>query len=127
MLPLDCLTGPDEKDSTALLDPPSSTSLDASLKGLRVGVPREYDVAELSPEIRSLWQQGLDRLKSAGASVVQISLPHTKYALPAYYIIATAEASSNLSRYDGVRYGTTLSQRPLGYLIGPFCSWHFSA
>lgn len=103
----DCLTGPDEKDSTSLPDPPSSTSLAASLKGLRVGVPREYDVAELSPEIRSLWQEGLDRLKRAGAYVVPISLPHTKYALPAYYIIATAEASSNLSRYDGVRYGAT--------------------
>jgi aspartyl-tRNA(Asn)/glutamyl-tRNA(Gln) amidotransferase subunit A len=103
----DCLTGPDDKDSTCLPEPKSdiSAAQDWVAKGVRVGVPVEYDVKELAPEIRALWQQGLDRLKAAGATIVPISLPHTKFALPAYYIIATAEASSNLSRYDGVRYG----------------------
>ncbi|MFV0369328.1 MAG: Asp-tRNA(Asn)/Glu-tRNA(Gln) amidotransferase subunit GatA [Hyphomicrobiaceae bacterium] len=97
-------------------DPKDSTSIDApvpdyvaemkgSLKGLRVGVPKEYRVEGMSIEIQALWGQGIAWLKDAGATVQEISLPHTKYALPAYYIVAPAEASSNLARYDGVRYG----------------------
>jgi aspartyl-tRNA(Asn)/glutamyl-tRNA(Gln) amidotransferase subunit A len=72
---------------------------------LRIGVPREYRVAGMQNEIEALWQQGLTWLRDAGAEIVDVSLPHTKYALPAYYIIAPAEASSNLARYDGVRFG----------------------
>ena len=76
------------------------------IRGLRVGIPQEYRVDNMPAEIEALWQQGIDWLKDAGAEIVDVSLPHTKYALPAYYIIAPAEASSNLARYDGVRYGT---------------------
>ena len=76
-----------------------------NLHGVRVGVPHEYHVKELPPEILDVWDQGVAWLRSAGAQVVQVSLPSTKLCLPAYYIIACAEASSNLSRYDGVRYG----------------------
>ena len=75
------------------------------IRGLRIGVPREYRVDRMPGEIEALWQQGVDWLREAGAIPVEISLPHTKYALPAYYIIAPAEASSNLARYDGVRFG----------------------
>ncbi len=75
------------------------------IKGLKVGIPQEYRVDSMPAEIEKLWQQGIDWLKAAGAEIVDVSLPHTKYALPAYYIIAPAEASSNLARYDGVRYG----------------------
>jgi aspartyl-tRNA(Asn)/glutamyl-tRNA(Gln) amidotransferase subunit A len=76
-----------------------------NIKGLKFGIPKEYRVDGMPPEIEKLWQQGIDWLKAAGAEPVEISLPHTKYALPTYYIIAPAEASSNLARYDGVRYG----------------------
>jgi len=97
-------------------DPRDSTSVDApvpdyeaalaqGVKGLRVGVPKEYRVEGMSQEIDKLWSQGIAWLKAAGATIHDISLPHTKYALPAYYIIAPAEASSNLARYDGMRYG----------------------
>lgn len=85
--------------------PDYRASLRNGIKGLRVGVPKEYRVAGMSAEIDKLWEQGITWLKDAGASVHEISLPHTKYALPAYYIVAPAEASSNLARYDGVRYG----------------------
>ena len=77
----------------------------SSVKGLRIGIPREYRVDGMAAEIDGLWAQGIEWLKAAGAKIVDISLPHTKYALPAYYIVAPAEASSNLARYDGVRYG----------------------
>lgn len=110
---IDCISGGDEKDSTCLTESPTnlSSSFDEwNVKGLRIGVPIEYDVKELQPEIRQVWQAGLDKLKAAGATVHQVSLPHTKFALPTYYIIATAEASSNLSRYDGVRYGSWLKR-----------------
>ena len=73
--------------------------------GKRVGIPKEYRVDGGPPEIEALWQAGIDWMRDAGAEIVEVSLPHTKYALPAYYIIAPAEASSNLARYDGVRYG----------------------
>lgn len=104
---LEAMTGFDPKDATSLNlpVPPWEASLNASLAGKRVGVPREYRVDGMPAEIEALWQRGIDWLRDAGAEVVEVSLPHTKYALPAYYIIAPAEASSNLARYDGVRYG----------------------
>ena len=76
-----------------------------SVKGLRIGVPKEYRVDGMPAEIEALWEQGIAWLKDAGCEIVEVSLPHTKYALPAYYIVAPAEASSNLARYDGMRYG----------------------
>ncbi|MEN9289118.1 MAG: Asp-tRNA(Asn)/Glu-tRNA(Gln) amidotransferase subunit GatA, partial [Pseudomonadota bacterium] len=79
--------------------------LSSDLKGKRIGIPKEYRVDGMPAEIEALWEQGIAWLKDAGAEIVSVSLPHTKYALPAYYIIAPAEASSNLARYDGVRYG----------------------
>ncbi|WP_298092453.1 Asp-tRNA(Asn)/Glu-tRNA(Gln) amidotransferase subunit GatA [uncultured Sphingomonas sp.] len=104
---LEAMAGFDAKDATSLqLDVPNwEAGLNADLKGKRVGVPREYRVDTMPAEIEALWQQGVDWLRDAGAEIVEVSLPHTKYALPAYYIIAPAEASSNLARYDGVRYG----------------------
>jgi aspartyl-tRNA(Asn)/glutamyl-tRNA(Gln) amidotransferase subunit A len=75
------------------------------VKGLRVGIPKEYRVDGMPAEIEALWEQGVAWLKDAGCEIVEVSLPHTKYAIPAYYIVATAEASSNLARFDGVRYG----------------------
>jgi len=97
----------DAKDTTSvdLPVPDYEASLGQSLKGMRIGIPREYRVDGMPEEIEALWLQGIAWLKDAGADVVDISLPHTKYALPAYYIVAPAEASSNLARYDGVRYG----------------------
>ncbi|MDR3375699.1 MAG: Asp-tRNA(Asn)/Glu-tRNA(Gln) amidotransferase subunit GatA [Ancalomicrobiaceae bacterium] len=97
----------DGKDTTSVDTPVPdyAAAIGKSVKGLTIGVPREYRVDGLSPEIAQLWDQGIEWLKAAGANVREISLPHTPYALPAYYIIATAEASSNLARYDGVRYG----------------------
>ena len=102
--------------SMASVDPKDTTSVDLpvpdyekaigkSIKGLRVGIPKEYRADGMSPEIEALWDKGAQWLKEQGAEIVEISLPHTKYALPAYYIVAPAEASSNLARYDGVRYG----------------------
>ncbi len=104
---LEAMAGFDPKDGTSLqLDVPKwEAGLSASLAGLRVGIPKEYRVENMPEEIEALWQKGIDWLKDAGATIVEVSLPHTKYALPAYYIIAPAEASSNLARYDGVRYG----------------------
>ena len=97
----------DLKDTTSvdLPVPDYEAALGQSIKGMRIGVPKEYRVEGMSDEIEALWQKGLEWLKAAGAEIVDISLPHTKYALPAYYIVAPAEASSNLARYDGVRYG----------------------
>ncbi|HYF07096.1 MAG TPA: amidase family protein, partial [Acetobacteraceae bacterium] len=82
-----------------------------SIKGLRIGVPKEYRLEGTPPEITALWEQGLAWLRDAGAELVEISLPHTRYALPTYYIVAPAEASSNLARYDGVRYGLRVAER----------------
>ena len=82
-----------------------------SIKGMKIGIPKEYRVDGMAPEIERLWGEGIDWLKGAGAEIVEISLPHTKYALPAYYIVAPAEASSNLARYDGVRYGLRVPGR----------------
>ena len=104
---LEAMAGFDAKDATSLkLDVPAwEHGLSGRLAGVRVGVPKEYRVDGMPAEIDALWEQGIDWLKDAGAQIVSVSLPHTRYALPAYYIIAPAEASSNLARYDGVRYG----------------------
>lgn len=97
----------DPKDTTSvdLPVPNYEASVGASIKGKVIGIPKEYRVDGMSAEIETLWQQGIAWLKAAGAEIREISLPHTKYALPAYYIVAPAEASSNLARYDGIRYG----------------------
>ncbi|MHB0954302.1 MAG: Asp-tRNA(Asn)/Glu-tRNA(Gln) amidotransferase subunit GatA [Allorhizobium sp.] len=97
----------DDKDTTSVDIPVPNyeAALGQSLKGMRIGIPKEYRVDGMPDEIETLWSQGIAWLKDAGAEIVDISLPHTKYALPAYYIVAPAEASSNLARYDGVRYG----------------------
>lgn len=104
---LEAMAGFDAKDSTSLdLPVPAwAASLDAGLAGKRVGIPREYRVDGLDRGMAGAWDDGIAWLKDAGAEIVDISLPHTQYALPAYYIVASAEASSNLARYDGVRYG----------------------
>ena len=101
------MAGFDPKDSTSadMAVPVFEAALKGGVQGLRVGIPAEYAIDGMNPEIAALWDQGKAWLKDAGAELVDISLPHTKYALPAYYIIAPAEASSNLARYDGVRYG----------------------
>jgi len=104
---LEAMAGFDPKDSTSLdLPVPQwEVNLSSDLKGKRFGIPKEYRIDGVPAEINALWDQGIEWLKDAGATPVEISLPHTKYALPTYYIIAPAEASSNLARYDGVRYG----------------------
>ncbi len=105
----------DPKDSTSVETPVPDyeAALSQGIKGLRVGVPKEYRVEGMSKEIDKLWQEGIAWLKAAGATIHDISLPHTKYALPAYYIVAPAEASSNLARYDGVRYGLRVPGKDL--------------
>lgn len=97
----------DMKDTTSvdLPVPDYEAAMGKSIKGMKIGIPKEYRMDGMPDEIETLWQTGIAWMKDAGAEIVDISLPHTKYALPAYYIIAPAEASSNLARYDGVRYG----------------------
>jgi aspartyl-tRNA(Asn)/glutamyl-tRNA(Gln) amidotransferase subunit A len=109
------MAGPDAKDTTCadLPVPDYEASVGKSVKGLRIGIPKEYRLDGMPSEIEKIWQQGCDWLKSAGAELVEVSLPHTKYALPAYYIVAPAEASSNLARYDGVRYGLRVPGRDI--------------
>jgi aspartyl-tRNA(Asn)/glutamyl-tRNA(Gln) amidotransferase subunit A len=104
---LKTMSGHDPKDSTSAPHevPDFEAALTGDLRGRKIGLPREYRVDGMPGEIEALWQAGADMLRAAGAEIVDISLPHTKYALPAYYVIAPAEASSNLARYDGVRYG----------------------
>jgi aspartyl-tRNA(Asn)/glutamyl-tRNA(Gln) amidotransferase subunit A len=104
---LEAMAGFDPKDSTSLdMSVPEWTAhLSDDLKGLKVGIPREYRLDGMDADVAKSWDEGIAWLKDAGAQVVDISLPHTRYALPTYYIIAPAEASSNLARYDGVRYG----------------------
>ncbi|MGE4351318.1 MAG: Asp-tRNA(Asn)/Glu-tRNA(Gln) amidotransferase subunit GatA [Bdellovibrionales bacterium] len=106
-LMLRTMAGYDPKDSTSVNIPVPNylEALGQSVKGLRVGIPREYRIEGLPEEIAAIWDKGAKMLEDAGAEIVDISLPHTKYALPAYYIIAPAEASANLARYDGVRFG----------------------
>jgi aspartyl-tRNA(Asn)/glutamyl-tRNA(Gln) amidotransferase subunit A len=107
------MAGPDAKDTTCvdLPVPDYEQAVGASVKGMRVGIPKEYRAPGMAAEIDQLWERGAQWLKSAGAETVEISLPMTKYALPAYYIVAPAEASSNLARYDGVRYGLRVPGR----------------
>ncbi|WP_370179556.1 amidase family protein, partial [Alteriqipengyuania sp.] len=104
---LEAMAGFDPKDSTSLDMPVPEweAGLNADLKGKKIGIPREYRMDGMDGEIDASWERGKEWLRDAGAEIVDISLPHTKYALPAYYIIAPAEASSNLARDDGVRYG----------------------
>jgi aspartyl-tRNA(Asn)/glutamyl-tRNA(Gln) amidotransferase subunit A len=104
---LRAMAGHDPRDSTsaALPVPDFAAALTGDIRGLRIGIPREYSVDGMPGEIAALWQQGVEWLRAAGAEPVEISLPMTKYALATYYIIAPAEASSNLARYDGVRFG----------------------
>jgi aspartyl-tRNA(Asn)/glutamyl-tRNA(Gln) amidotransferase subunit A len=104
---LGAMAGFDPMDSTSVDTPVPDyeAALSGDIKGLKIGIPKEYRMEGTPPEIETLWQQGADWLRDAGAEIVEVTLPHTKYALPAYYIVAPAEASSNLARYDGVRYG----------------------
>ncbi|MDB2578382.1 Asp-tRNA(Asn)/Glu-tRNA(Gln) amidotransferase subunit GatA [Tateyamaria sp.] len=104
---LEAMCGHDPKDSTSadLPVPDFETMLTGDIKGKKIGIPVEYRMDGMPEEIETLWKNGAEMLRDAGAEIVDISLPHTKYALPAYYVIAPAEASSNLARYDGVRYG----------------------
>ncbi|MCA0929047.1 Asp-tRNA(Asn)/Glu-tRNA(Gln) amidotransferase subunit GatA [Ruegeria profundi] len=104
---LEAMCGHDPKDSTSaeLAVPNFEAMLTGDINGKKIGIPKEYRMDGMPAEIEKLWADGAEMLKDAGAEIVDISLPHTKYALPAYYVIAPAEASSNLARYDGVRYG----------------------
>ena len=113
---LQAMSGHDPKDSTsAPLAVPdfAAAARKPNVTGLKVGIPREYRVDGASTEIMALWDKGVEMLKAAGAEPVEVSLPHTKYALPAYYIVAPAECSSNLARYDGVRYGLRVPGKDL--------------
>ncbi len=104
---LQSMAGFDPKDSTSadLKVPDFSAAIANGVKGLKIGIPKEYRVDNMPKEIEKIWQQGINMMKESGAEIVEVSLPHTKYALPVYYVIAPAECSSNLARYDGVRYG----------------------
>jgi aspartyl-tRNA(Asn)/glutamyl-tRNA(Gln) amidotransferase subunit A len=104
---LEVMAGYDPKDSTSLkLDVPAwEANLSSDIRGKRIGIPKEYRIDGVPDEIDRVWEQGISWMRDAGAEIVEVSLPHTKYALPTYYIIAPAEASSNLARYDGVKYG----------------------
>jgi aspartyl-tRNA(Asn)/glutamyl-tRNA(Gln) amidotransferase subunit A len=107
------MAGHDPKDTTSvdIAVPDYEKSVGGSVKGMRIGIPKECRMPGMAPEIEALWQQGAKWLQNAGAELVDVSLPMTKYALPAYYIVAPAEASSNLARYDGVRYGLRIPGR----------------
>ncbi|HEY0027699.1 MAG TPA: Asp-tRNA(Asn)/Glu-tRNA(Gln) amidotransferase subunit GatA [Allosphingosinicella sp.] len=104
---LEAMAGFDSKDSTSLDVPVPNweAALSSDIRGKRIGIPKEYRIEGVPEEIDRVWEQGIAWMRDAGAEIVEVSLPHTKYALPTYYIIAPAEASSNLARYDGVRYG----------------------
>jgi len=112
---LKSMSGHDPKDSTSLPDavPDFPSFVGKAVKGLRIGVPKEYRVDGMPPDIEALWAKGIEWLKDAGCEIVDVSLPHTKYALPTYYIVAPAEASSNLARYDGMRYGLRVDGKSL--------------
>ena len=115
---LEVMAGPDPKDSTSssLKVPNFEKALTQGVKGLRIGIPKEYRLDGMDEDIVKLWERGEKWLKEAGAEIVEISLPHTKYSLPTYYVLATAEASSNLARYDGVRYGLRVAGKTLDEL-----------
>jgi aspartyl-tRNA(Asn)/glutamyl-tRNA(Gln) amidotransferase subunit A len=110
------MAGHDPKDTTSVARPVPDyeAAVGKSIKGMRIGIPREYRVDGMAVEIEQLWEQGAAWLEAAGAEIVEVSLPHTQYALAAYYIVAPAEASSNLARYDGVRYGLRVPGRDIG-------------
>jgi aspartyl-tRNA(Asn)/glutamyl-tRNA(Gln) amidotransferase subunit A len=109
------MAGHDPKDTTSvdISVPDYEAAVGKSIKGRRIGIPKEYRVDGMSAEIENLWERGRAWLTAAGAKLVEVSLPHTRYALPAYYIVAPAEASSNLARYDGVRYGLRVPGRDI--------------
>jgi aspartyl-tRNA(Asn)/glutamyl-tRNA(Gln) amidotransferase subunit A len=109
------MAGGDPRDTTCadIPVPDYEAAVGASVKGMRIGIPKEYRMPGMAAEIETLWQRGAQWLKDAGAEMVEVSLPHTRYALPAYYIVASAEASSNLARYDGVRYGLRVPGRDI--------------
>jgi aspartyl-tRNA(Asn)/glutamyl-tRNA(Gln) amidotransferase subunit A len=109
------MSGHDPKDTTSVerAVPDYEAAVGKSVKGMKIGIPKEYRLDGMPSEIEKLWEQGAEWLKKAGAEMVEVSLPHTKYALPAYYIVAPAEASSNLARYDGVRYGLREENRDI--------------
>jgi aspartyl-tRNA(Asn)/glutamyl-tRNA(Gln) amidotransferase subunit A len=110
------MAGYDPKDTTSVdrAVPDYEAAIGTSVKGMKIGIPKEYRLDGSPAEIDKLWSEGAAWLKAAGAELVEVSLPHTKYALPAYYIVAPAEASSNLARYDGVRYGLRVPGRSIG-------------
>src|ERR1700756_4100843 len=112
------MAGHDPKDTTSVdvPVPDYAAAIGKSVKGMKIGIPREYRLDGMPQEIEKLWSEGAAWLKAAGCELVEVSLPHTKYALPAYYIVAPAEASSNLARYDGVRYGLRVNGRSVGEL-----------
>ena len=115
---LGSMAGQDSRDTTCadLPVPDFEAAVARGVKGLTIGIPKEYRVEGMSAEIQALWDRGADMLRDAGATIREISLPHTQYALPAYYIVAPAEASSNLARYDGVRYGLRVPGRDIAGL-----------
>ena len=117
---LGSMAGHDPKDTTSVDRPVPDyeAAIGRSVRGKVIGIPKEYRLDGMAAEIDGLWQQGIAWLKDAGASIVDISLPHTKYALPAYYIVAPAEASSNLARYDGVRYGLRVEGGDVAEMYG---------
>jgi len=117
---LTAMAGYDERDSTSVNQavPDYEAAIGRSVKGLTIGIPKEYRVPGMPAEIEALWRKGAEMLRAAGANIVDVSLPHTKYALPAYYIVAPAEASSNLARYDGVRYGLRVPGKDITALYG---------
>ncbi|MBV9078735.1 MAG: Asp-tRNA(Asn)/Glu-tRNA(Gln) amidotransferase subunit GatA [Methylobacteriaceae bacterium] len=112
---LGSMAGHDPKDSTSadLSVPDFEAAVARGVKGLTIGIPKEYRLPGMPAEIETLWKRGQEMMRDAGARIVDVSLPHTKYALPAYYIVAPAEASSNLARYDGVRYGLRVPGRDI--------------
>ncbi len=112
---LSSMAGHDPKDSTSIERPVPDyeAAVGKSIKGMKIGIPKEYRLDGMAAEIDALWRHGTQWLQAAGAEIVEVSLPHTKYALPAYYIVAPAEASSNLARYDGVRYGQRVPGRDI--------------
>jgi aspartyl-tRNA(Asn)/glutamyl-tRNA(Gln) amidotransferase subunit A len=112
---LKAMAGHDPADTTSvdLPVPDYEAAVGKTIKGMRIGIPKEYRVPGMAAEIETLWEQGAQWLKAAGAEIVEVSLPHTKYALPVYYIVAPAEACSNLARYDGVRYGLRVPGRDI--------------
>jgi aspartyl-tRNA(Asn)/glutamyl-tRNA(Gln) amidotransferase subunit A len=112
---LGAMAGHDPKDSTSAPEalPDFADALTGDIRGLRIGIPREYRIDGMAAEIETCWTQGIAWLEAAGATTVDVSLPHTRYALATYYIIAPAEASSNLARYDGVRYGRRVTGETL--------------